>query len=274
MPIYDTEPSQAMFLSTFSASGRGELGRCRVRGTANEVRQKLWSGQCRKASKTTQSPRREIPRKPQPLGMKRKLPVERRLRCARHQSTISSIRAITNSHSNGKIKRYTPVAATIPQHLSLNYNRALDETIAMSPIHSSLYYHHSAILPSVLQSRQSTFGNIHSYARFSALARPILSLPMGPSPCPIITRRSFSSNGKKDEINKKEGSTDPSKGKEKIKPDAAEGEPIESMDPRAFLLGTRESLRKVTSFEAGDMMATYSIVLLLGIILIAPIAGG
>ena len=74
---------------------------------------------------------------------------------------------------------------------------------------------------------------------------------------------------------KEEGATETaSKGKEK-QSDAkdAEGEKAESLDPRAFLLGTRESLRKVTEWQAGDMMATYSIVLLLGLILISPIVG-
>jgi len=56
------------------------------------------------------------------------------------------------------------------------------------------------------------------------------------------------------------------------KEESSKQEGDESMDPRAFLLGTRESLRKVTEFQAGDMMATYAIVLLLAMILISPVA--
>ena len=278
--IYQTISAQRMFLSSFYASGRG--GRCRVRGTANNVGQKLWakSGQRRTASSNTfKSPRQEIPSRSQPLGIKRKLPFieQRQLRCVRYASTVSSIRANSNSHGHGYQRRYTTVAATtIPQHLSLKYNRARNETSVVLSMHPSLRYHYSANLPFILPSRQSTFGTIHSHARFSALARPVLSLLMGSSPaCPIITRRQFSSKGKGDQNSQKEGSTEPSIDKNKVEPGtAAEGEHVESMDPRAFLLGTRESLRKVTSFQAGDMMATYLIVLLLGIILIAPIAGG
>lgn len=47
----------------------------------------------------------------------------------------------------------------------------------------------------------------------------------------------------------------------------------ESLDPRAFLLGTRESLLKVAEFQVGDMIATYAIVLLLAMILLSPIVG-
>ena len=48
-------------------------------------------------------------------------------------------------------------------------------------------------------------------------------------------------------------------------------EKMESMDPRAFLLGTRQQLKKVTEWEVGDMLATYSIAVLLLAIVLSPI---
>lgn len=55
--------------------------------------------------------------------------------------------------------------------------------------------------------------------------------------------------------------------------EASKDGPTESLDPHAFLLGTREHLRKVTEWQVGDMIATYSIVLLLAAILISPVVG-
>lgn len=108
------------------------------------------------------------------------------------------------------------------------------------------------------------------------------TMPLLPNPSPRQTKRWMSSNGNKENgSDKGNGSSEgePIKnatGTNETKPDAPkelDGEKSESLDPRAFLLGTREHLRKVTEWEVGDMVATYSIVLLLAMILLSPIVG-
>lgn len=94
--------------------------------------------------------------------------------------------------------------------------------------------------------------------------------------------RWFSSNGggtEKDTTSKSDPSRNPDAKMEGLKEETPTGKKGEedakkdSLDPRAFLLGTREHLKKVTEWEVGDVVATYSIVLLLLTIVLSPIVG-
>lgn len=126
------------------------------------------------------------------------------------------------------------------------------------------------------------FGNVPvgmtlAAMQFSTLARPTISpllrreQPSFLSPLLRMghARRLRSSDGKiKDEYNSV-GVEDAPKDTNK----AGESGKSESLDPRTFLLGTTESLRKVTERQVGDMAATYAIVLLLATILLSPVVG-
>lgn len=153
----------------------------------------------------------------------------------------------------------------MPQNTGLQ-ERARDET--PFPVHS---LNAPLILPQILFGGSSTFGNVIPRLRFS-----MLNIPHSQA------RRLFSSGGKGEKKigAAEEGTTETSisKGKDNkitdATKDAATEREKEALDPRTFFLGTRESLRKVTEWEAGDMMATYSIALLLGLILISPVVSG
>ena len=284
-----------MFLST---SKRCILGPCGIPDTVVRQTLRVNYDQCRRASTTIRACHK-LTRISQPYGINRTILSEH------HQAVCVRQATTTNFQRQRRVIVQSATAATtIPQYLSLHHNRSghSSETRSLLPVHPSYLRHQrQTLIPYTLQP-SAAFNTITSHAHFSALARPSNFMPVIPSSYQIIStiRCSYSSNGNggntpgKDHQIKKNyqenkgttaettsnsNSSSNSTGKQANEQAATttstvEGESVESMDPRAFLLGTRESLRKVTSWEAGDMMATYSIVLLLGIILIAPIAGG
>lgn len=136
-------------------------------------------------------------------------------------------------------------------------------------------------LPELYKLHLHDMSNVHRTRR--SLMQPVLLSELGIGSSRRKSVRWFSSggNGERDAASSKSQETSKSHTKEEVensketsgssKEEPKDDKVPEPLDPRAFLLGTRQHLKKATELEVGDMFATYLIFVLLAAIVFSPI---